>query len=303
MNTIFLETMPGGLLPTDPAIRLTINDSLGSRSSTLQNQNIPGGDELLGLNFFTNGFSVFTVGALLQDPDGVNSAVVTVTQLQVLENECYEVTWAKGANPPIDWTYAADPLGTTANDPGAFYYNITLRSQRFSQFVPSQLAGDSTPVYVQTFLKTDTIPIDSSTTPCCVSEDSLIKTQRGWIEAGEIKSGDRVFTGPTDSIVVHRNIRFMVPSVEFIHLPGQPKNLLIKANHPIFEDGQEILASQSKDCQRIKLSKPKKICTLITAKREFVDMSGIQVATWSEAAFRNFIEHDKNGQNLRFESF
>lgn len=303
MNTIFLETMPAGIAPLDPAIRLTITDSLSTRSSTLTNQNVSGGYELLGLNFFTNGFGTFTVGALMQDPDGLNSAIGTFTQLQVLENECYEVTWAKGANPPIDWTYAADPLGSTANDPGAFYYRVTLRSHRLSQFVPSLLAGDQTPVYVQTFLQTDTVPIDSSTTPCCVSEDSLIKTQRGWIEAGEIKSGDRVFTGPTDSIVVHKNIRFMIPSVDFIELPGQPKNLLIKANHPIFEDGQEILASNSKDCQIVKLSKPKKICTLITEKREFVDMSGIQVATWSESAFRNFIEHDKNGQNLRFESF
>lgn len=304
MSTIVLATTPNGFGPTDVGIRLTINDGLGLRTAFINNQNIQNSNELLGLNFFTNPGNVFTVGALLQNPTGVNAAITSLCQLQVLEDECYQVTWEKGATPPVSWSIAGDPLGSSPNNAGAFYYNVNLRSLRLTQFVPSLLSGvPPTPVWVQTFLKTDTIPIDSSTEPCCVSETSLVKTHRGWIEAGAVRSGDRVFTSETDSITVHRNIRFMVPSDRFIRLPGEPADLLIKANHPVFENGEEVLAQDSNvSMGEIQLSKPQKICTLITERREFVNMSGIMVATWSDAAFQNFVQHDKTGQGLRFES-
>lgn len=314
MNTITMTTIPtGSTAGAAVAIRIDVFDGGPVRTNSVINSVVPVNYTLRGLNFFTNPIgSVFSVGALLDDPTNPsNTLITTLAPVSVLPDTCYEVTWVIGGFPNnAGWFYGAttDPNSDITLVP-AMYWNITLKSQKFVRRIAGSELSYSFdapigpfPVYVQTLVASvgDTANITYSTEPCCVSEECPVATQRGWIRAGDVRSGDRVFVNSTDSVVVHHNVQFTVPAIEFIEIKSEPANLLIKGNHPILENGHEVLAQDCKNATLVRLASPKRICTIVTENREFVNIAGQMVATWSEAAFQNFVQHDQKGQNLGF---
>ena len=90
-----------------------------------------------------------------------------------------------------------------------------------------------------------------------------------------------------------------MPSREFVQV-GDNVDMLIKSEHPILEGGKEILAKDSTSAKEIVTVLPKFVHTFITDRRDFVDMAGVQVGTWSQDAFDNFVQHDQLGQFILF---
>jgi hypothetical protein len=145
------------------------------------------------------------------------------------------------------------------------------------------------------------IPIVYSAAPCCIVEETKLRTSRGLLAASEVAPGDWLYRQDGSAAQVQRNVRFAIPTSDFIQLGEQGGEFLIKGDHPILEDGAEILAKDSKSAKVIFASTPKIVHTFITEKRDFIDISGVQVGTWSQDAFENFIEQDSRGQTIRFQ--
>jgi len=229
---------------------------------------------------------------------------------------CYTITWVESG-----FTLYTIPAQPT--NPLYFYYDVAipfspgnLNTQTASPGFGKKLSNTDgyvsnaagvpavpRPAYIN-FNGLDpypAIPIVYSAVPCCIAEDTKLRTGRGILTAAEIVPGDWLYTEDGSGVQVRRNVRFDIPTRDFIQLGAAGGEFLIKGDHPILEDGVEILAKESKAAKEILLMTPKIVHTFITEKRDFVTISDIQVGTWSQEAFENFIEQDVRGQSMRFQ--
>jgi len=85
---------------------------------------------------------------------------------------------------------------------------------------------------------------------------------------------------------------------------GAKQDLLIRPGHPLLIDGKEVPCEQLIDgvaVEEVTLERSGKLFTLVTERRTFVEMQGLQVGTWSEDGFATFLENDPAGQRLAIE--
>ncbi len=331
-GTILIET--GVSLGSN--LRITITDSAGTR---IGYEDITGGGITFnGLNFVYNATSPYMGGLFTTSPGfsvvtGTNRTlqinggpVTTPSSIQgacaavpLTPQTCYEITWNEVSG-FTQYGYATQPA-----NPLFFYFDMTSpfvagNMQTYNDNFPtgrrlsstdgfaSSAAGPTTvprPAWI--FFEnngpypTDPIPpIVYSATACCITEDTILKTNRGVLKANEIKPGDYLFRHDGSPIQIHKNVRFMIPCREFVELGLPGSEFLIMENHPIFEDGKEILAKDSINAKLITGIQPKIVHTFITEKRDFIDISGVAVGTWSQEAFDNFIQHDNRGRSQAF---
>jgi hypothetical protein len=54
--------------------------------------------------------------------------------------------------------------------------------------------------------------------------------------------------------------------------------------------------------QEVELEKRGGVFTLITEDKTFVRMQGMNIATWSEAAFQEFLQNNPTGRQLHYKS-
>jgi len=129
----------------------------------------------------------------------------------------------------------------------------------------------------------------------CVREDTLVNTVRGEVPIAQLQANDRVI----DARGIARPLSSVVESgktCDFVRIkkgafgPAAPKmDLYIKRGHPILLDGKEVPCEALIDghfVDEIHLDKPARIFTLATQSRNFVDMQGIMVGTWSEISLQ-----------------
>lgn len=266
--------------------------------------------ELLGLYFYNNNGAgpAFSVSAYIRsssNPSAFVNGPVTNPNFgacltPLIAGRCYQVNWEiVGIYTGGVWSFS---------NPLSFFYNFLILADSnpvSGKFLapPQQLTDDGmtvalpVPCWLQTSL--NAVPVTYSSTPCCVAEDVPVRTQRGIVAASEIKPGDWLYTDEGEAVQIRRNVRFNVPSREFVQV-GDNVNMLIKGEHPIFEDGEEILAKDSTSAKEVVTVMPKIVHTLITEKRGFVDIAGVQVGTWSQDAFDNFVQHDRLGRFILF---
>lgn len=87
-----------------------------------------------------------------------------------------------------------------------------------------------------------------------------------------------------------------------VALPGA-KPLLISKGHPLLLEGKEILPEDLVEngiSKEIQLPDPIHLYTLITDRREFVLIQGMNVGTWCESSWENFINNDNKAAHLQW---
>jgi hypothetical protein len=142
----------------------------------------------------------------------------------------------------------------------------------------------------------------------CLHADTLVKVPHGIKKISEIKAGDFVIDHKGVRTLVVYNMLF--PSTrKFIEIPKKclgnnlPTHTLhIRKGHPILLNNEEILPEALQSCNinvmPVSLKKPSIVYSLCTHKRTFVNMNGVDVATWEqrdweENASRNYVKYIK----------
>lgn len=142
----------------------------------------------------------------------------------------------------------------------------------------------------------------------CVRGDTLVQTPRGQVAIADLCEGDFVIDHRGQAQRITHNLK-TGSTEDFVKIKRgalgkeQPSaDLYIRHGHPVLVDGKEVLCEQLIDgglAESVKLEKPANLYTLCTGSRTFVEMQGIQVGTWSEAAMENFVQNDRVGQGLK----
>jgi hypothetical protein len=107
---------------------------------------------------------------------------------------------------------------------------------------------------------------------------------------------------------IEQAIRFQPPSRQFVRIQAsalgrnQPaQDLLIREGHPLLVKGREVMPEHLLDLpgvERITLAQLTYIYTLVTEQKQFVNMQGIMVATWSSEAW----EHEVRTKAMLFDT-
>jgi len=144
----------------------------------------------------------------------------------------------------------------------------------------------------------------------CLRDDTLFRTPGGAVAISALRTGDLVFDHRGQLQPLVSNIA-LGSSKAFVRIQRgalgsdtPSEDLYIRAGHPVLVGGQELPCEWLVDGQRVdevELEKPARIYTLCTESRTFVDMQGVLVGTWSQAAFDNFVAGDRAGLRLTFE--
>jgi len=141
----------------------------------------------------------------------------------------------------------------------------------------------------------------------CVRDSTLVSTARGRLPIAEVRTGDQVLDCCGQLQPVFTNLCSGSSSDLILIRRGafgnqQPsEDLYIRAGHPLLINGREIEPQHLVDGHNIvevSLQEPVRLHTLCTANRTFIDMQGLLVGTWSQAALENFVENDSRGQFL-----
>jgi len=144
----------------------------------------------------------------------------------------------------------------------------------------------------------------------CLRDDTLVRTPHGAVAISALRAGDLVFDHrgqlqPLISNIAVGNSKAFVRIQRGALASDTPSaDLYIRAGHPVLVAGKEVDCEKLVDGQRVEeveLEKPARIYTLCTESRTFVDMQGVLVGTWSQAAFDNFVANDRAGLRLTFE--
>lgn len=139
-------------------------------------------------------------------------------------------------------------------------------------------------------------------TQVCIAEDSLVQVvDNNWIPIQKLVPGVLLLDQNGQSCRLVELIKMTFPISDFIQIPSEFNfpPLFISAGHPILLEGKEIMPEEHPAALSIRMSTPKSIFTLITEQRQFVNIQGVHVATWSQAAWINFITNDQRGQSQR----
>ena len=128
-------------------------------------------------------------------------------------------------------------------------------------------------------------------TPCCVHEDTLIKTDRGILKIQDIRKDDKVLTLNDEFVDVIYNIKYITTN-KFVKIEKDafdtncPENdLYITGAHPIYLNGTEIEVRHlvnGKTITNVELEKSVHVYSLCTKDRYPVLMDGLMVMTWSQ---------------------
>ena len=133
----------------------------------------------------------------------------------------------------------------------------------------------------------------------CVAEGSRVKLDNGeLLSIEQLKEGDLILGENDQTVPVCGLIKLAMPLSCFYKLQNDSSQLLICRNHPIFHGGREVMPQDIGD--EVILAKPRSIYTLITRGRQYVQMEGFLVATWSKASWENFVTNDPRGSGLQW---
>lgn len=137
----------------------------------------------------------------------------------------------------------------------------------------------------------------------CLAKNSLVKICNDhWIPIQQVVPGMSLSNQNGQACQVQALIKMEFPISKIVQIPTEHSlPLLISPGHPILYKGKEIQPENHPDAQLISLSKPRKIYTIITERRSFINVQGIYVATWSKAGWDNFVANDRRGQLQRYE--
>lgn len=133
----------------------------------------------------------------------------------------------------------------------------------------------------------------------CVSEGTLVNSDKQMIRIENLKAGCFVKSSKgkrmkiIDIVENGRSKNFVCISKNAFGEDRPYQDLLIKSGHPVLIDGKEIPCEElinEKNVREIEIGDVKRIFTLVTRKRSFVEMNGIFVGTWSKEDFENFCE-------------
>lgn len=144
----------------------------------------------------------------------------------------------------------------------------------------------------------------------CLAEGTCVSLANALqVPIEQLHQGQLVQSSNNRPVRLSQVIRFQTPSKNFVQIKksalgvNQPENdLLIREGHPLLVAGREMLPESLLDMagvERVTLDKPTYIYTLVTENKEFVNMQGVKVATWSQSAW----EHEANTRPMRFDTF
>lgn len=224
---------------------------------------------------------------------------------------------------PVDgtWTFVVSMSQTNFGDPFPAFdqstNSVVFLSQTSNTTNPPQLFYvNTTTGQITTPLPGDTLNIPTGFAIqqpcCCLHEDTLLRLENGQsIRIADIRSGHIVIDFQGNPVQIENNARVGM-SRQFIILPknclaaDEPNmNLLIRKGHPLLLDGLEInceeLVGKVFGVEFIDLPERKSIFTLITNKKTYLNMNGCSVATWSQASFDQFTQHDRIGKSIFYE--
>jgi len=146
---------------------------------------------------------------------------------------------------------------------------------------------------------------------CCAAEGTLVTLASGAeIPIEQLASGSLLCNHRGRSVRVEQVIRFAVPNRRFVRIKRsalgqhQPSaDLLIREGHPLLIQGLETLPESLlgsvPGIERADLEQPLHIYTLVTEQKQFVEMQGLLVATWSSSAWA----HETASKHMLFESY
>lgn len=135
---------------------------------------------------------------------------------------------------------------------------------------------------------------------CCIHEDTQLRLVNGKvITISELKAGQQLFDYQGRPIEILHNVCTGRRS-RFVRLPSDSPSgeLLIQSGHPVLSRGREVECQLLGDAVVVDLEQKKRVFTVITEERTFVNILGVMVATWSKEGFENFVGNDITGRNL-----
>lgn len=150
----------------------------------------------------------------------------------------------------------------------------------------------------------------------CVAESTRLMTNSGEKSISEIHSGDLVVDCHGQWVPVVKNARipawdsFVVIPKDVIREGVPSQELRIRSGHAVLIDGKEVLCEellgQSRSgCGKVALVTNAKtrvyVYTLITEKRTFIEMQGMNVGTWGVDAWENFRQNDFSAKMFALE--
>lgn len=145
----------------------------------------------------------------------------------------------------------------------------------------------------------NSIAVQLCGTPICFRRDTLVYLVDGReVFVQDLLSGQYLFDYRNNPVEVVSVIK-TGKTCDFIHLIN--KDLYIVPGHPTLLGGQEVLVEQQPESFRVRFEERQDIYTICTRNRTFVNIQGIQVGTWSEDAWENFICNDTIGKRIVFE--
>jgi len=140
----------------------------------------------------------------------------------------------------------------------------------------------------------------------CVAAGTPVQLASGEERAIEdVRRGDAVVDADGRPLRVEAAIALGAPTRRFVSVPrgvlGE-RALLICRGHPVLlRDGGECPAEAVPGARELELGEARRVYTLVTARRSFVEMAGgALVGTWSRAAWDNFVANDPRARGLRF---
>jgi len=160
-------------------------------------------------------------------------------------------------------------------------------------------------VPVTPLISADTIVVQGI---ICVHEETLVKTPSGAKRIAEIQAGERCYDARGQVQRVERNLcsgatkKYVQIRRGALGKQLPSRDLLIARGHPLLLNGKEVPCEELIDghmIQEIELEQPARLFTLCTEGRNFVDMQGLLVGTWSNDSLENFKQNDGFGSHLR----
>lgn len=138
----------------------------------------------------------------------------------------------------------------------------------------------------------------------CVAEDTKLTTPTGAQTIQSLRPGQSVWNGSAWTVIKNvaklrstpRQLTYCEPN-SFNNNSPNTAGLLISDSHPMLINGIEVTGQQLATCPGVRMvDNQRPVYTIITESRDYVEMNGVLVATWSSDAWDNFVNNDSHGK-------
>jgi hypothetical protein len=217
------------------------------------------------------------------------------------------------------YCYQVDFFDNTVNFVGQVSLRLTTNAFNKTPGLPAGLAGATSDITVNAGIAVANLMWTPGQNggglwtfgACCVHEDNAVQTAQGKrVPIKQVCAGDRLLDVQGHAVPVLYNIKYETPCCQFVKISQgalgkqlPERDLLMRRGHTLLHEGAEVQVEALIDGDKVtevETERAALVYALCTARKAFVLVEGVPVATWAETAWNNYVQNNEHGRHIRW---